>query len=87
MATNIFIIKTVLQGVKLLTIDDLESKKFSLKLLFEAEEGEYGNFSDSLQLQITHSDIVIAATQNIYVNRRHLKRKLKVMKVSSLIRK
>ena len=36
LTTNSFMIKTGEGGVKILTIDDLESKKFSLKLLLEA---------------------------------------------------
>jgi hypothetical protein len=59
--TNIYIIKTRIYGVKVLTIDDLKTHQFSLKLLFEAKE-DYMYIADSLQIQITPSDIVIAAT-------------------------
>ena len=38
MTTNSYIIKTEKEGVKVLTIDDLKSKQFSLKLLLEAKE-------------------------------------------------
>jgi hypothetical protein len=61
----------------------LKSKKFSLKLLLEAREG-LDNYSDSLQLQITHSDIVILTTQNEMIGKDGLykfKRSVKVMKV------
>ena len=57
----------------------MKSQKFSLKLLLEAKEDSY-NFSDSLQLQITPSDIVIATTQNEKVGDKY-KRSVKVMKV------
>ena len=44
---NSYIIKTENQGVKVLTIDDLKSQQFSLKLLIEAKE-DYWNYTDSL---------------------------------------
>ena len=44
----------------LLTIDDLNSKYFSLKLVAK----EDWNFIDSLQLQISSSEILIATAQN-----------------------
>jgi hypothetical protein len=46
-----------------LTIDNLKLFQFYIKVLFEAKEINY-NYTDSLQLQITPSDIVIATTQN-----------------------
>ena len=76
---NSYIIKTENQGVKVLTIDDLKSQQFSLKLLIEAKE-DYWNYTDSLQLQITPSDIVIATTQNKDFGSTY-KRSVKVMKV------
>jgi hypothetical protein len=41
MNTNNFIIKTEQQGVKVVTLDDLKSKEFSLKVLLEAKEEFY----------------------------------------------
>ena len=76
---NCFIIKREKQGVYVLTIDDLNTKHFSLKLLLEAEEDSW-NLTDSLQLQITSSDIVIATIQNEKIGRKY-KSSVKVMKV------
>ena len=45
-----------------LTIDDLETQKYQVKLLFEDEGNHLSNLPDTLQLQITPNDIVIAAT-------------------------
>jgi hypothetical protein len=58
----------------------LKSQNFSLKLLIEAKE-DYLNYSDSLQLQITPSDIVIATTQNKGVKDDKYKMSVKLMKV------
>ena len=77
--TNCYIVKTKKQGVKVLTIDDLNTKQFSLKLLLEAKE-ESWNLTDSLQLQITSSDIVIATTQNKYTRRKY-NSSVKIMKM------
>jgi hypothetical protein len=51
LTTNSFLIKTGEGGVKVLTIDDLSSKKFSFKLLLEAKDP--WNSSESLHIQIT----------------------------------
>jgi hypothetical protein len=60
----------------------LKSQKFSLKLLLEAKEDGIFNLTDSLQLQITPSDIMIATTQqNDRIGGGNLKRSVKVMKV------
>jgi hypothetical protein len=56
----------------------LESLQFSEQLLKEFENDN--NVTDSLQLQITDSHIVIAATQNEFSNPTY-NRKIKVMKV------
>jgi hypothetical protein len=56
------------------------SRQFSLKLLLEAKEDNF-NQSDSLQLQITPSEVVIATTQNVWIGGDHHKRSVKVMKV------
>jgi hypothetical protein len=57
----------------------LKSQKFSLKLLLEAKEDRW-NLSDSLLLQITPSEVVIATTQNEKVGDNY-KGSVKVMKV------
>ena len=59
--TNNYVIKTD-EGVKVVTINDSVSFKFSVQHLLDAKEN--GNFTDSLQLQITQSHITIATTQN-----------------------
>jgi hypothetical protein len=79
--SNNYIIKTENQGVKVLTIDDLRLKQFSLKFLLEAKEDYEWNLSDSLQLQINPSNIVIATTENERVGAGNYKRSVKVMKV------
>ena len=61
MKSNIFIIRTFEEGVKLLNINDLTSSKFSLQHLFHIEKA---GVIDSLQVQITDSHIIIAATSN-----------------------
>ena len=72
-------IKTGEGGVKVLTIVDLETKKFSIKPLLEAKDP--WNSTESLQLQISPSDIVIATTQNEKVDVFTSTRSVKVMKM------
>jgi hypothetical protein len=62
LTANIFIIKTG-KGLEVVTINDLDSLKFSVLHLLDAEEFVW-NFTDSLQLQINYSHIMIATTQN-----------------------
>jgi hypothetical protein len=51
MTTQSYIVNTENEGVKVLSIDDLKSKKFSYKIFLETEKLErYALFSDSLQL-------------------------------------
>jgi hypothetical protein len=75
--TNNYLIKTD-EGVKVVTINDLMSGKFSVQHLLDAKDGS--NLTDSLQLQITHSHITIAATQNDWVDSKY-KSIIKLMKV------
>jgi hypothetical protein len=63
LTTNNYIIKTDNSGVKVVTINDLESLKFSVQHLLDTIEW-FGNLSDSLQLQITNSHITIAVAHN-----------------------
>jgi hypothetical protein len=79
LTTNSFIVKTGEGGVKILTIEDLETKKFSLKLLLEAKDP--WNSTESLNLKISPSGIVIATTQNERVDVFTNKRSVKVMKI------
>jgi hypothetical protein len=65
MSTNCFIFKSKDEGVKLLTIDDMKAYRFSLDNLWEAKE-EFSILSDSLQLQITQSEMLIATNHNRY---------------------
>jgi hypothetical protein len=62
MNSNNYILKVVSGGVKLLTINDLKSFEFSCLLLKEFENDN--NSNETLQVQITDSQIVIAATRN-----------------------
>jgi hypothetical protein len=76
--TNNYLIKTYNEGVKVVTINDLMSGKFSVQHLLDAKDGS--NLTDSLQLQITHSHITIAATQNETIDGKW-KSIIKLMKV------
>jgi hypothetical protein len=62
MSTDFCILKTDNNGLKLLTMKDLESNQFTIEDLLETQDG--GNYTDSLQIQITPSQIVIAAVHN-----------------------
>jgi hypothetical protein len=77
MTSNKYIIKTIRKGVKVLTINDLKSKKYSLENLLDNDD--IGNFHDSLALKTSNSHIIIAATQNKKVNDKE-KRSIQVMK-------
>ena len=76
--TNSYLIKAD-KGVKVVTINDLMSGKFSVQHLLDAKDG--WNLTDSLQVQITHSHITIAATQNEKVDDDKYKSSIKLMKV------
>ena len=78
MTSNNFIIRTDKDGVKLLNINDLTSSKFSLQRLLDTKGS---GWTDSLQVQITDSHIIIAATNNEKVEDGH-KSSIKVMKVA-----
>ena len=62
MTTNSYIIKTM-KEVKLLSIDDLTSQHYSLKVLVKANDVSW-SFTDSLQVQVTPFNIVIATGTN-----------------------
>jgi hypothetical protein len=64
MTSNNYVIKTSKDGVKIVTINDFESLKFSVQHLLDAKDYDWKNFCDSLQLQITDSHIMVATTQN-----------------------
>ena len=81
--TNNYVIKTD-EGVKVVTINELESFKFSVQHLLDAKE-DLVNFTDSLQLQITHSHITIATTQNEEVDEGKYKSCIKLMKVPIVV--
>jgi hypothetical protein len=67
MTTNNYVIKTRNEGVKVVTINDLVSLRFSVQHLLDAKQ-EFSTLTDSLQLKITNSYITIAATHNGEVN-------------------
>ena len=77
LATDSYILKTLKDGVKLLTFKEEEDKQFSIQHLLEAEESSWGNFTDSLQLQVTQDHVLIAAIEN----QEPSKRGIKVMRV------
>ena len=65
MSTDHYILKTESNGLMLLTINDLELKKFAFQhfLGFNDES----NWTDSVQVFITPSQIIIAAAQTEWV--------------------
>lgn len=52
-----------MKEVKLLSIDDLTSQQYSLKVLVKANDVSW-SFTDSLQVQVTPFNIVIATGTN-----------------------
>ena len=48
--SNYFILKTMRDGVQVLTINDLKSGQFYLQHLLDSEEGYNWNYTDSLQV-------------------------------------
>ena len=74
-------IKTWKEGVKVLSIGYLKSKKFSLKDLLKAKEDRDINQTESLQIKINPFDIVIATTQNERVAGGKYMRSVKLIKV------
>ena len=48
MSTNYYIIKTSSKGLMLLTLNDLESKQFTIQDLLEVKDGS--NYTDSLNV-------------------------------------
>jgi hypothetical protein len=64
MNTNSYILRTRgIEGLKLLTISDLESKKFTIQQLLDYEN-DCDNLTESLQVLVTPSQIIIAVAQN-----------------------
>ena len=63
MTSNKFIIKTFNKGVKVLTINELKSNYYSLEQLLDKKD--WGNLTDSLAIQPSDSQIIIAATLNV----------------------
>jgi hypothetical protein len=61
-----YIFNTEKEGVCLLTIKDLASNRFSIHHLFKAENG-YSLRNDKLDLQVTHSNLIIAAINNKFI--------------------
>jgi alpha-mannosidase len=78
MNTDNYILRTTNNGLKLLIINNLELKKFTLTDLLEVKDEE--NYAESLQVLITPSEIVIAAAQNEWV-RNNYKSSIKLMKI------
>ena len=76
MTSNKFIIKTLRKGVKVLTINDLKSKNYSLENLLDNYDVVI--LTNSLTLLPSDSHIIIAATQNIEVKDK-IKRSIQVM--------
>jgi hypothetical protein len=69
MTSNKYIIKTWREGVKVLTINELKSNKYSIHTLLDNKDG--WNRTDSLGLLASDSHIIIAATQNEKVNEKY----------------
>ena len=80
MNTDNYILKTRRNGLKLLTISDLESKQFIVQDLIEVKFDDYYNNTDTLQVLITPSQIIISAVQNELLNG-NWKGSIKLMKI------
>ena len=80
MNTDNYILKTRCNGLKLLTISDLELKKFTVQDLLEVKFDDYYNNTDTLQVLITPSQIIISAVQNELLNK-NWKGSIKLMKI------
>jgi len=79
MSTDYFILKTDNNGLKLLIVNDLASNQFTIEDLLEAKDE--GNYTDSLQVQITPSQIVIAAVHNYTTEDDEKQIAIKLMKI------
>ena len=79
MRTDYYILTTGNYGLKLLAINDLEKNQFIIQDLLEVKDRGF-NYTDSLQVFITPSQIVIAAVQNEY-EEGNCKGSIKLMKV------
>ena len=77
MNSNKFIIKTILNKVKILTINDLKSKLNSIQLFLDNNDSH--SFSDSLGILVSDYHILIAAAQNEKINEKY-KSRIHVMK-------
>jgi hypothetical protein len=77
--TNNYLIKTY-EGVKVVTINDLMPLKFSVQHLLDSKD-TWVIPTDSLQIQITNSQITIAATQNEHIGNLKFKSSIELMKV------
>ena len=63
MRTDFYILKTANHGLRLLAMNDLQQNEFTIQDLLEVKD-RGNNFTDSLQVFITPSQIFIAAAQN-----------------------
>ena len=80
LSTSSFIIRTSKEGVKLLSIKDIATKQFSLHNLLEAND-VISIYPESLDLQVTHSNVIIAAAHKIQIEGRGIKLSIKLMEV------
>ena len=80
MSTDNYILKKDNGGVKLLTINDFEQKKFTLQHMLDVQDNQTAGLTDRIQVNITPSQIVIAAAQNEAVGGKN-KVSIKLMKI------
>ena len=80
MNTDNYILKRHTHGVKLLTINDLEQKKFTVQHMLDVEDNSIAS-TDCIQVDITPSQIVIAAVQNEEMDDDENKVSIKLMKI------
>jgi hypothetical protein len=81
--TNTFIIKTLWNGLKSLTIKNLIKSEFSVKNLLEAKEDSWNNTASLQFSNAPNSHLMIATTQNEEVKAgSKLKRSIVLMKIN-----
>ena len=76
MTSNKYVIKTD-EGLKVLTINDVKSNQYSLQHLLG--NNDYPNYTDSLGILASDSQIIIAAVQDVKVDEK-FKSSIQLMK-------
>ena len=80
MSTDNYILKRNYDGVKLLTINDLEQKNFTVQHMLDVKD-YYASLTDCIQVDVTPSQIVIAVAHNEKMDDGKNKVSIKLMKI------